>query len=378
MGLFTKAQIDEIRKKLFDRHVVRDSDFDEAGELVGDEQVAILQGGQNMLTTVREIAGLSPQITLTVELAESYPDAVVKVNGVVKNTAVGDLGDPVEIEVSARGYLTYSATFPLCKTQTMRIALVPLSMSDYFGVRYPASYGNIPAEGGTNHIYVDSNIDWTVTDDKPVSWLSYSPASGTENGMITVTASEHTGRKIRSHEFTISGSSTISHTATVRQNSTPVFFIISSNTLTGTLPSGKTTKTITGTSNAEVLSVAFRSGTNIISGATVSINGGSAVTMAKSGNIYSATLSGDPGASSSYTFSIKVTVASNKSSSSRAMAYRVSGDSISTSDITVSQEGVTTSLSVSPASVSMKADGSVATGSTRTITIISNADWTVS
>ena len=56
-------------------------------------------------------------------------------------------------------------------------------------------------EGGSIEVAVTSNGDWTVTSN--VEWLSISPANGSKNATIVVTASPNNGEEIRQGQITV-------------------------------------------------------------------------------------------------------------------------------------------------------------------------------
>ncbi len=62
---------------------------------------------------------------------------------------------------------------------------------------------------------VTSNQSWTVTDD--ASWLSCSPASGSNNGTVTLTATENTEQQERTATITVRASD-LTQTISVRQD----------------------------------------------------------------------------------------------------------------------------------------------------------------
>ncbi|MFZ4427268.1 MAG: M12 family metallopeptidase, partial [Saprospiraceae bacterium] len=67
---------------------------------------------------------------------------------------------------------------------------------------------------------VTSNIDWTVTES--LSWVTVSPASGSNNGVVTVSFTENTTTSSRSGTITVSGSGVSSQTISLSQSGTPV------------------------------------------------------------------------------------------------------------------------------------------------------------
>ena len=158
MGFFTKDQIDEIRGKVLDKHAIKDSEFVPASALNGNEEVAILQDGQNKRTSLGELKNGVCRLTVTCQLTGSE----IKINGITQSVVDAIRGTAITVEVSAPGYITYQATFPVMLTQTMRVFLLPQAQSDYLAVRW--DYGDLPATQGDYDLYVDSNVEWEIID----------------------------------------------------------------------------------------------------------------------------------------------------------------------------------------------------------------------
>jgi hypothetical protein len=89
------------------------------------------------------------------------------------------------------------------------------------------------AAAGSSPVAVTANVGWTVTDDQ--SWLTESPASGSNNGSFTVSATANTGTASRSGVVTVSGGG-ITRTIAVAQNgqaATSVVYQTESGTVGG-------------------------------------------------------------------------------------------------------------------------------------------------
>jgi pectate lyase len=89
------------------------------------------------------------------------------------------------------------------------------------------------ATASSSAVAVTANVGWTATDDQ--SWLTESPASGTNNGSFTVSATANTGTASRSGTVTASGGG-ITRTVAVTQagqTSTPVVYQTESGTVGG-------------------------------------------------------------------------------------------------------------------------------------------------
>jgi hypothetical protein len=80
----------------------------------------------------------------------------------------------------------------------------------------PAAVTVAAAANSTGTFNVTSNTSWTVTDDQP--WLTASPASGSNNGAVTVTAQQNTSTAARSAAVQVSATGAPTQTVTVTQN----------------------------------------------------------------------------------------------------------------------------------------------------------------
>jgi hypothetical protein len=72
----------------------------------------------------------------------------------------------------------------------------------------------LAAEGGSQNITIQSNISWTAVCSD--AWVSVSPASGTNNGTISITAVANSTENARTATVTVSGGG-LTHTVTVKQ-----------------------------------------------------------------------------------------------------------------------------------------------------------------
>ncbi|MBR5982408.1 MAG: C10 family peptidase [Bacteroidales bacterium] len=73
------------------------------------------------------------------------------------------------------------------------------------------------AEGGSQTANVTSNVSWTAT--SSASWLTVSPASGSNNGTITIVAAPNTTNAQRTATITVSGQGVTAQAISVIQNS---------------------------------------------------------------------------------------------------------------------------------------------------------------
>jgi hypothetical protein len=198
---------------------------------------------------------------------------------------------------------------------------------------------NFAHTGGSENVSIDSNVNWSVSDNR--SWITVAPTSGSTNGSITVTASTNSG-SARSGSVTITGGG-ITRTVTVAQEGQPVddFLEVSPNSLNFAHTGGSENVSIDSNVNWSVsdnrswITVAPTSGSN---------NG-----------------------------SITVTASTN-SGSARSGSVTITGGGI-TRTVTVAQEGqpVDDFLEVSPNSLNF-----AHTGGSENVSIDSNVNWSVS
>lgn len=80
----------------------------------------------------------------------------------------------------------------------------------------PASL-NFGSGAGSNNVSVTSNVSWTVTDNQ--SWISVSPASGSNNGTVAVSVTANGGSTARTGTVTVAGGS-ITRTISISQSGT--------------------------------------------------------------------------------------------------------------------------------------------------------------
>ena len=198
------------------------------------------------------------------------------------------------------------------------------------------------------------------------TWCTVSPASGTGNGTVAVSGSNHTGRSARTTTVTVSATGVTAQTVSVSQASP-------GNVTTGATPAsiakgGETIK-VTGTSNSTKLTFAL-SGTGFTLGALeISTDGGTTWTA-----ITSATaITNDPGAAATYQWRATVTVASNPTIAARTATLTVTPGEGTAVTITCTQAAGDPTLTLSPTTISL-----VAAGTAQNVTVTSNASWTVS
>ncbi|MBO7481616.1 MAG: C10 family peptidase, partial [Bacteroidales bacterium] len=92
---------------------------------------------------------------------------------------------------------------------------------------------NYSADGGSNDVTVNSNINWTAT--TSANWLTISPASGSGNGAFSVVAAENTSNGERTATITVSGSGASSQTISVTQDDPNACIVLNEERFSGTL-----------------------------------------------------------------------------------------------------------------------------------------------
>ena len=133
--------------------------------------------------------------------------------------------------------ITYGGDWPAWSTNFSIPASSELTTS-------PASMAFTTAASSQN-VTVTSNVAWTASTDQP-AWLSASPASGSNNGAVTVNATANGGANARTGTVTISGGG-ISSTVSVSQNGTG--YTLSATPTSVTLASSASNSVETVTSN---------------------------------------------------------------------------------------------------------------------------------
>ena len=201
--------------------------------------------------------------------------------------------------------------------------------------------------GGQQTFEITSNTTWSVSSD--ASWLTVTPASGSNGGTISVTATPNTGTGSRTATVTVSGDGVTAQTVSITQDahvpSVTYSLALSATSLNFAAAGEQQNFTITSnttwtvSSSASWLTVLPASGSN---------NG-----------------------------TITVTAAANTSTSQRTATVTVSGNGVAPQTISVTQGAyvppVTLSLTVSATSLNF-----AAAGEQQAFTITSNTTWSVS
>jgi len=284
---------------------------------------------------------------------------------------------------------------------------------------------SVTYESGSTTFTVESNINWTVSDN--TEWLTVSPASGNNNGILTAKYDENTTTSQRTGTITVTGGGE-TKTVTVTQAAGPALLTVTPLNRSVTKDSGSTTFSVesntswTVSDNANWLIVNPDSGDN--NGTltatysenttasqrtgTIFVTGGGktktvSVTQAEGSAILTVTPSNRSVTyeSGSTTFTVEsntswtvsydtdwllsvypqsgnnngtltVTYSENTTTSQRTGTITVTGGG-SPKTVTVTQEAALTILTVTPSNRSATKDS----GST-TFTVESNTNWTVS
>lgn len=196
------------------------------------------------------------------------------------------------------------------------------------------------------------------------AWITASPTSGTGNGTSSITAPAYTGRNQRTGTITVTTNGGQTATVAVTQSALAAFVTAGGNQ---SISATATAATVTFTSNVQAFKVTPTGGASITS---VKVNS-TAVTA--SGGVY--TPSGDPGGSAQYTVEITVSVPANTTITAKTFTVKLEHSTTASisGTVTINQSPGSSSISVSPTSLTFAAGGE-----TKTINITSNDSWTIS
>lgn len=196
------------------------------------------------------------------------------------------------------------------------------------------------------------------------AWITASPTSGTGNGTSSITAPAYTGRNQRTGTITVTTNGRQTATVAVTQSALAAFVTAGGNQ---SISATATAATVTFTSNVQAFKV---TPTGVASITSVKVNG---TTVTASGGVY--TPSGDPGGSAKYTVEIAVSVPANTTITAKTFTVKLEHSTTASisGTVTINQLPGSSSISVSPTSLTFTAGGE-----TKTINIISNDSWTIS
>jgi hypothetical protein len=123
--------------------------------------------------------------------------------------------------------------------------------------------------------------------------------------------------------------------------------------------------TVTGTSNSSKLTFALGTGSLVISLPNTYSAGGTGTTNG-------ATIAGDPGASAQFSFSLVISVPANTTTGALTKTVTVTANGGQQATSTISQAAGDPTLSVTPTSITLTAEGTAVS-----VTVTSNTNWTV-
>ena len=199
------------------------------------------------------------------------------------------------------------------------------------------------------------------------SWLSPTPLSGTGNGVISNTASQHTGRVARTTIVTVTPSVGDAKTYTVNQTASPEFITVPG---TASVGATATTYTISGQSNSSKINwtVSTAGTLNPSVPASYTANGSTATNNVNIPN--------DPGAKSQFDFSGVISFTANPTISIRTGTITLTAGAGGTGlvkTITFTQAAGASTLSISPTSATYSQSGEG-----KTVSVTTNSTWSSS
>lgn len=194
------------------------------------------------------------------------------------------------------------------------------------------------------------------------SWSTVNPTSGSGNGTVNVSGTKNTGRNSRSGTLTYKATGVTDIEQAVTQEGTAEYVTI--NNISAPKEGGNVT--ITGKSNSSKLNFTLGTGNITVTIPSTYTAGGSSVNN-------NTAIPGDPGATAEYTFSIVIAVPANATTAAKTRAIVVTAVGGQTATSTISQPAGDPTLSVTPASITLDANGTAVT-----VTVTSNTNWTVS
>ena len=92
---------------------------------------------------------------------------------------------------------------------------------------------NYSADGGSNDVTVNSNVNWTATSSE--NWLTINPASGSGNGAFSVVAAANTSDGERTATITVSGQGAETQTISITQADPNACIVLHEERFSGTL-----------------------------------------------------------------------------------------------------------------------------------------------
>lgn len=193
------------------------------------------------------------------------------------------------------------------------------------------------------------------------SWISTNPSTGSGDGIVNATPTQHTGRLQRTGDLTFKASGAADVIRNCTQSAKPEFVTISDISA----PKAGGNVTITGKSNSSKLTFALGAGDITLSLPSTYSAGGATTNNA-------AAIAGDPGASAEFDFSITLNVPANATTSAKSKAITVTAAGGQTATSNINQAAGDPTLSVSPASITFDWQGTAVA-----VTVTSNTNWSV-
>jgi len=220
------------------------------------------------------------------------------------------------------------------------------------------------------------------------AWLIPSVESGSGNGSINLTASEHTGRVQRTTTLTVQGTGvTGASEVAVVQSAKPEFVALTNNATEIAVDKDGETVTVTGKSNSSKLKFEWvtpegkdepevdedgNTSNNGINYPTVTIPSSYTANGATADN--DTAITGDPGATAEYDWSIALVFPKNDSIKRVDRTLKITANGAQVAQVVLKQTANSPVLSVSPEAITIPAAGTPA----QTVTVTSNTSWTVS
>jgi len=196
---------------------------------------------------------------------------------------------------------------------------------------------SVVASGETFSITVNSNITWNVTAD---SWITLSQNSGTNGATISATCGANSTISQRTGAITFTGTGVTNQVITVTQSGQGITLTVNPTSL-NFVTAGET-KSFAITSNT---------------------------TWTVSSNETWCTVSP---ASNSNNGTVNVTCTANAGTTNRTATITVSGTGATTQTVSITQNGVSLNLSVTPTTLDF-----IAAGETKPVSVTSNTSWIV-
>lgn len=196
-----------------------------------------------------------------------------------------------------------------------------------------------------------------------------SPASGSGNGTIQISADPHTGREERSTQVTATNSSGSKPTATVDVTQEAAAAKFTATAATVSIAAGGGEAKITGKGNVSAITF-----TDVDTGddtPTLKVNNSS---MSGWNGGTNKTLTGDPGAAAEYDWEVSVTIPENDTPEARSFKCKLKGEEVETEIlITINQTAGESTISLTPTEVTL-----TAAGDAESVSLKSNDSWTIS